>query len=100
MATYAVKWREADGHTFVGRLALGAHALHLIGRMRGADGPTVDRRIGYSELRGVRIGRGGAERVDGRPALVVEGSDGAYLVVDAGMGMPMVHEVVDRLGAL
>ena len=100
VTTYAVKWREPDGQTFVGRLALGPRTLRLVGRTPGADGPTVDRQIGYAELQGLRIGSRGADRLDGRPALVVERADGAYLVADAGMGAPIVQELVDRLADL
>lgn len=98
--TYAVKWREPGGQTFVGRLALGPRTLRLVGRTPGAEGPTVDRQIGYAELQGLRIGSHGADRLDGRPALVVERADGPYLVADAGMGAPIVQELVDRLAYL
>ena len=100
MTTYAVKWREPDGQTFIGRLALGPRALHLDGRRRGAGDPPVERRFGYEELRGLRIGSGGADRLDGRPALVVERADGNYLVGDAGLGAPIVQELVERLSDL
>jgi len=99
VTTYAVKWREPDGQTFVGRLALGRRALLLDGRRRGATGPPVERRFGYDDLRGLRIGSG-EDRLDGRPALVVERSDGRYLVADAGMGAPIVQELVERLSDL
>ncbi len=98
MTTYAVKWREPDGQTFLGRLALGPRTLQLEGR--GADGPVVERQIGYEELRGLRLGSRGAERLDGRPALVVERTDGPYLVTSAGMSAGIVQELVDRLAAL
>ena len=100
MKTYAVKWREPDGRTFVGRLALGRRTLRLDGRRRGADEPAVYRQFGYEELRSLRIANRGAERLDGRPALVVERPDGDYLVSDAGMGAPIVQELVDRLVVL
>lgn len=100
MKTYAVKWREPDGKTYVGRLALGPRTLRLDGRRRGAEEPPVNRQFGYEELRGLRIGSRGAERLDGRPALVVERPDGAYLVAGAGMGAPIVQELVDRLAEL
>ena len=100
VTTYAVKWREPDGQTFVGRLALGSRALLLDGRRRGASGPAVERRFGYEELRGLRIGSGGADRLDGRPALVVERCDGNYLVADAGQGAPIVQELVERISDL
>ena len=98
--TYAVKWREPDGQTFIGRLALGPRALRLDGRRRGVEEPAVNRRFGYGELRGLRMGRGGAERLDGRPALVVERPGGVYLVADAGMGAPILQELVERLAEL
>lgn len=100
VTNYAVKWREPDGETFIGRLSLGPRALRLEGRRRGADGPAVNRRFGYEGLQGLRIGRRRAERLDGRPALVVERPDGGYLVADAGMGAPIVQEIVDRLSEL
>ena len=98
MKTYAVKWREPDGRTFIGRLALGPYALRLDGRRRGAGEPAVHRRFGYEALHGLRVGS--RDRLDGRPALVVERPDGTYLVADAGMGAPIVQELVDRLTEL
>jgi hypothetical protein len=100
VTTYAVKWREPDGQTFIGRLALGRRALRLDGRRRGAEGAAVKRRFGYEELRGLRIGSRGADRLDGRPALVIQRADGPYLVADAGMGAPIVQELIDRLAEL
>jgi hypothetical protein len=98
--TYAVTWREPDGQTFVGSLALGPLMLHLDGRRRGVDEAVVNRQFGYEELHGLRIGSRGADRLDGRPALVVERAEGAYLVSNAGLGAPIVQELVERLGAL
>jgi hypothetical protein len=95
--TYAVKWREPDGLTYLGRLSLGTRALGLEGRRSG--GPSVDRQIGYGEILDFRVG-GRADRFDGQPALVVDRADGRYLVTSAGMGAGIVQEVVDRLGAL
>jgi hypothetical protein len=97
-ATYAVKWREPGGQTYLGRLALGARTLGLVGR--GSDGPVINKQIGYEEILGLRIGSRGADRLDGQPALVVERADGRYLVTSAGMGAGIVHEVVDRLADL
>ncbi len=48
----------------------------------------------------MRIGSGGADRLDGRPALVVERPDGPYLVAGAGTGAPIVQELGERLAAL
>ena len=97
MTTYAVKWREPDGQTFIGRLAFGPRALGLDGRRSGAEEPPVNRQFRYELLQGLRIGSGGADRLDGRPALVVDWPGGAYLVAGAGSGAPIVQELVDRL---
>jgi len=98
VSTYAVKWREPGGETFVGRLVLDPSTLSFDGRPRGGDGASVQRRFAYEGLRAVRIGRG-TERLDGRPALVVERPDGDYLVAGAGTGAPVVGEILDQLVA-
>jgi hypothetical protein len=98
MSTYAVKWREPDGRTYVGSLSLGPRTLRLEGRR--PDGALVDRRFGYEQLRSLRIGNHGADRLDGRPALVVERTDGRYLVTSAGAGAGMLQELIDRLAEL
>jgi len=93
--TYAVKWREPDGKSYLGCLALGPRMLRLEGRE--PDGPAVDRQIGYQEVHGLRISSYGPNRLDGRPTLVFERADGPYLVASAGMGAGIVQELVDRL---
>ena len=100
MTTYAVKWREPDGRTFIGGLTLGPRTLRFVGRTPGAEGPTIDQQIGYAELEGLRIGSRGSDRLDGQPALIVECADGPYSVADAGMGAPIVQELADRLADL
>ncbi len=100
MRTYAVTWREPDGQTYVGRLTLGLLTLGLDGRLRGAEEPPVRRQFGYEGLRSLRLGGRGAERLDGRPALVVQRPEGTYLVGDAGMGAPILQELVERVSEL
>jgi hypothetical protein len=97
VTTYAVKWREPSGQTFIGRLAFGARTLRLDGRRSGANEAPVYRHLRYDELQSLRIGSRGADRLDGRPALVVEWLEGAYLFAGAGQGAPIVQELVDRL---
>ena len=96
--TYGAKWREPNGQTYLGRLALGPPMLRLEGR--SPNGPAVDRQIGYEEVQGLRIGSHGTDRLDGRPTLVVERADGSYLVTSAGMGAGIVQELVERLAEL
>ena len=97
MATYAVRWREPDGRLFVGRLSFGAAALRLDGRQSGASGVAVVREFGFDELRGPGPDGRSVERLDGRPAVVVEGAAGRYLIASVGMGAPIVQEIVERL---
>jgi hypothetical protein len=97
VTTYAVKWREPGGQTFIGRLAFGSRTLRLDGRRSGAEDPPVNRRLRYEELRGPRIGSLGADRLDGRPALVLEWLGGVYLVAGAGQGAPIVQELLELL---
>ena len=93
-----MKWREPDGQTYLGRLTLGLRTLRLEGRE--PDGPAVDRQIGYDEVRAIRVGGNGPDRLDGRPTLVVERADGPYLLASAGMGAGIVQELVERLSEL
>lgn len=96
--TYAVKWREPDGQTYLGRLALGPRTLDLEGR--NPAGPVVGRQISYEDVQGLRLGSHGQDRLDGRPTLVVERADGTYLVTGAGQSAGIVQELVERLADL
>ena len=96
--TYAVKWREPDGQTYLGRLTLGPRTIRLEGRDH--DRPAVDRQIDYEEVRNLRVGSKGPGRLDGRPTLVVERADGQYLIASAGMGAGIVQELVERIAEL
>jgi hypothetical protein len=68
-----------------GRLTAGYDGLRLEG---STDGRLVRRTLAYRDLDGVRIGRTGADRLNGRPTLVVERKDGpALLVLPLGAGL-------------
>lgn len=92
---YAVKWREQDGREYLGLLTLGPAILHLEGR--GGEGPIVERQLARDELREVRIGRTAADRLDGRPTLVVDHPDGTYHVAGAVTSTGILRELVGQL---
>ncbi|MGE5690051.1 MAG: hypothetical protein ACM33B_05805 [Pseudomonadota bacterium] len=96
--TYAVKWREPDAGTYVGRLELGDDALVLQGRSDGNG--VVTRSLAYDELRGVHIGRDEGEKLDGRATLVVERAAGDYLVRSALAQTGVLQELLYRLSEL
>jgi hypothetical protein len=96
--TYAVKWREPDGRSYIGRLELGAGGLALEGR--GSDVPIARRRLRYEEVEFVRTGSRALDRLDGRPTLVVDASEGRYLIAGAAMSAGVVQELVERLAEL
>lgn len=92
---YAVKWREPDGREYVGLLMLTPGVLRLDGR--GGEGPIVERQLARGELRDVRIGRTAAERLDGRPTLVVDHADGTYHIAGAVTSTGILRELVSQL---
>jgi hypothetical protein len=96
--SYAVKWREPDGKTYLGRLELQPTALVLEGRENGS--PPTRRTLGYEELRGFHLGHSGAERLDGRPALVVERAGEEFLITSTVVHAGVLQELVHRLSEL
>jgi len=95
--TYAVAWQEPDGSVSSGRLELGTDALVLEGR-RGGSG--VRRTFPYREMTALRIARGSADRLQGRPTLVVDLAEGGELRL-AGVAQPgIVPELAGRLASL
>jgi hypothetical protein len=96
--SYAVKWREAAGQTFLGRLEFTADALVLEGR-HGSEN-AVMRTVAFNELRGFHLADSAAERLDGQATLVVERREGDYLVTSSLVHAGVVQELVDRLSKL
>ena len=96
--SYAVKWREPDGRTCLGRLELATAALVLEGR-NGAAG-VIRRTIPFTELHGCRVGRQPQERLDGRPTLVVEHPGGDFVIASAVTHAGVVQELAQRLAEL
>ena len=70
---YAAVWQDG-GPAMAGRIVLDASALVFEGRQ-------ASRRIPFTSIASSRLGRGTADRVHGRPALVIELSDGETIRV-------------------
>jgi hypothetical protein len=96
--SYAVKWREPSGHTFLGRLEFSAEAVVLEGR-NGSEGAVV-RTIDFHGLRGFRLAETADERLDGQTTLVVERPRGNFLVTSSVVHAGVVQELVHRLSEL
>ena len=86
-------WLDARGLLQAGKLELGADALELAG---GSSRATIR----YDELADVHVGRGADERVQGRPALVLQDKAGGTLYVSAVSGAGVVVEIAEQLGRL
>lgn len=95
---YAVVWREAGGPRYAGKLELGPTALRLQGT--GPEGRLSVVRLLYEDLSAVKVGRGADERIDGRPALVLERRAGGRIDLVSLDGLGIVHELASRVAEL
>jgi hypothetical protein len=93
-STYAVVWREGAGPVARGRLELLPDTLELDGL---ADSAHVRLDIGYDELRGVRVGRSSAERLNGHPTLVLDRVEAAPIVIASVALQGVVAELAAHL---
>jgi hypothetical protein len=94
--SYPVLWSEPDGLLVAGSLTPALDAL----RFEGArDGRLVERTVSYRDLDGVRIGRTAADRLHGRPTLVVERRDGPELLV-LPLGAGLLLELAELVAEL
>jgi hypothetical protein len=99
MQTYGVVWREGekDEPLARGSLALFPRGVSLAG-MTGLL--PVGRTVRYADLAGIRVARAPAERIGGRPSLVLERRFGRPISI-ASVGEPgALTELAERLGAL
>ncbi len=97
-ASYAVKWREPGGQTFLGRFEFDTTAVVLTGRNDGEE--AVRRMIGFDEVRGFRLGENAGERLDGERTLVVGRSGGDFVIASVVMQTGVLQELVHRLSEL
>jgi hypothetical protein len=93
---YAVVFRAGAETPVAGALVTDEDRLVLEGR--GRDG-SVELRIPYQELTGVRVGRSAEERLNGRPALLLERGDEPLVQVEP-LGVGLLQELAHLLAAL
>ena len=97
MESYGVVWREGAGPIGRGKLELHPWALRLEGL--ADSGPSL-REIAYEDLALVRVGREAADRIAGRPSLILELRDGGPLTI-ASIAQPgVIGELAGRIAVL
>ena len=94
--SYAVAWREPGGAVAAGSARVEAGGLVL----RGArpDGDAVRRRVPWSRIASVRIGRAAADQVRGTRSVVLELGHGVAVAV-APLGAGQVFELAELVAA-
>jgi hypothetical protein len=95
--SYGVVWRERSLPLATGKLELLPHALRFEGI---ADGRSTTREIAYENLAGVRVGRAPADRLNGRPSLVIERRSGQAITIASVAQSGIVAEIAERLASL
>jgi len=92
MESYAVLWTDQTDGVKAGKLELRPECLRF-------DGPEVQR-VPYADVEGVRVGRRLAERIRGRPSLVLDLAGGRHLRVGSIGGAGTLHELAERVALL
>jgi hypothetical protein len=92
-ATYGIVWKHGDTAATAGSLEFRSEGLRLASRERTEDVP-------YAELESVRVGRSNGERLDGRPAVLLERTGGERLTIATVGQSALVREIADRVAAL
>lgn len=91
--TYGVVWRDGVAPLASGKLELLPRGL----RLEGLEGVTE---IPYNGLAGVHVGRTAAERINGRPSVVVERIGHVPVTIGTVAQSSLVGEIAERLAAL
>jgi hypothetical protein len=96
-SSYAVIWREEDLY-YAGVLEFELHGFRLEGTARSE--PRTMHELRCSKIVGTRVGRSSADRIDGRPAVIVDLPDGGRLSIASAAGVGFGHEIAERLRRL
>jgi hypothetical protein len=91
--SYGVVWREGEAPVTAGKLELMPQALRLEGREGLRDIP-------YDQVAGVRIGRSPADRLEGRPSIVLDCRGANPVTISTVAQATLVGEIAERLAAL
>jgi len=95
--SYGVVWQENGRELVAGKLELDRDRLRLEGRAR--DHLTVCILV-YRDLAAIRVIRDLGGRLDGRPTLLLERSNGDALRIASLTQAGIVPEIAERLAAL
>jgi hypothetical protein len=95
--SYGVVWRDGHKPLARGKLELLPSAIRLDG-MSGSQ--RASREIAYDYLSDIRIGRLPAERIDGRPSLLLEPRTGDAVAIASVAQTGVLAEIAERLAAL
>jgi hypothetical protein len=90
---YAAVWQDAGGPAMAGRIRLEETMISFEGASGGRQASRV---IAYDAIASSRLGRGTADRVGGRAALVIELSDGETIRI-ATHELGALHELAEAL---
>jgi hypothetical protein len=89
-----VVWTEAEAPVLPGRLDLDGDVLRLVGGSREAE---QSREVTLDEIESTRIGRTTAERLGGRPTLVLELRRGGPIRIAGFARLGALSEIAERL---
>ncbi|MGD0714199.1 MAG: hypothetical protein ABSB24_08450 [Gaiellaceae bacterium] len=99
MTSYAVLWNEASEGVQAGKLELEPNALRFEGSGGTRSAPLVHR-VFYEDIESVHVGRCVAERLGGKPALVLELAVGGPLRIGSIDSVGVLNELAEHLGHL
>jgi hypothetical protein len=96
MESYGVVWQEDGAAPVAGKLEIDSAQLRLEGNYSSR---LTARMIEPGELAGVHVGRESADRLDGRPTLVLDLAAGGKIRIAALAQAGIVAEIAERLAA-
>jgi hypothetical protein len=95
---YGVIWQRDDGPRAAGRLEFGPAEMRFEGL--SGEGETVVDVAGYADVRVAEIARSEADRLDGRPALVLELHSNARIRIASAAQSMLLAEIADHVASL